>query len=373
MIRSTLKRVQAVRTAACAVVAGGALLAGCSEDVPVTGPVVRPVKIFEVGTPDASQVREYPGFVRATQSAEIGFEVPGRIVRIDAKQGQRVQANDVLAVLDDRDYVAQLDIDLANLRKAQADLRRSESVYAEDPGAITVERIDSDRRAVDVAAARVAQSRKAVDDTNLRAPFDGVVARRLVEVFENVQAKQPVVIVENLGEIEVEINVPERDIGSGVAAVSGLTAAALEALTRRFAPRVSISAAGGGDYPGRIVEVAARADTATRTFALRIAFDPPPNAAILPGMTARVTAHFDASEGISIPLSALTATADDEPQVWVIDPATMTAHARVIDVGQIGDGTVEVRAGLEPGDLVATTGAKQLAEGMRVSRYEGTL
>ena len=373
MILTTNNRTRAVGTLARAVVAAGALLAGCSEDVPTTGPIVRPVKIYEVGTPDAGRTREYPGLVRATRSAEIGFEVPGRVVSIDAKQGQRVKANDVLATLDNRDYVAQLDIELANLRKAQADLRRSESVYAEDPGAITVERIDGNRRAVDVATAKVAQSRKAVEDTKLRAPFDGVVSRRLVEVFENVQAKQPVLIVENLAGIEVEINVPERDIGGRANVVSGVTAAELDKITRRIMPVVRISAAGGGEYPGKVVEVAARADTATRTFALRIAFDPGPDATVLPGMTARVTTRFEPANRISIPLSALVATPEDRAQVWIVDPATMTVHARVIEVGQIGEGTVEVRAGLEPGDLVATTGAKQLAEGMRVSRYEGKL
>jgi RND family efflux transporter MFP subunit len=371
MIQSKPDKLPKGLALACVVIVAAA--AGCSEEVVEAPAVVRPVKILEVGSGDDGRVREYPGFVRATQSAEIGFEVAGRVVRIAAKQGQRVQAGDVLAVLDDRDYVAQLDIERANVRKAEADLRRSESVYEQDPGAITVERIDGDRRALEVARARLAQSSKAVEDTVLRAPFDGVVSRRLIEVFENVQAKQPVVIVDDLEDIEVEINVPERDIGSPGTIAAGLTDEELDDLTRRFAPRVSISAVGNDEFPGRYVEVAARADAATRTFAIRIAFDPPAGVVILPGMTARVTASFDGSQGVSLPLSALGATPGGEPQVWVIDPATMTAHARVVTTGQVRNGTIDISAGLMPGELVATTGAKQLAEGMRVSRFEGSL
>ena len=346
------------------------LLLGCAEEMADAPALVRPVKMIEIGTGEASGEREYPGYVRATRSAEIGFEVPGRVVRIDVNQGQRVQAGAVLAALDDRDYVAQLDIERANLRKAEADLRRSENVYAQDPGAITLERIDGDRRAVEVAQARLAQTRKAVDDTVLQAPFNGVVSRRLVEVFENVQAKQPVLIVDNLEEIEVEVNVPERDMGRQAAVVAGVTEGELDELSTRLAPRVTISAIGPDEFPGRIVEIAARADAATRTFAIRIAFDPPDNLTILPGMTARVIASFDAAQSIRVPLSALVATPAGAPRVWVIDPASMTAQGRVIEIGEMGNGFVEVLGGLAPGDLVATTGAQQLAEGMRVSRFE---
>ncbi len=350
--------------------AGILLLTACTEPPPEQKAVVRPVKIFEINADGGGETREYPGAVRAATSAEIGFEVPGRIIELDAREGIQVEAGQVLGRLDDSDYRADLDIAQANLRKSQADLSRSEKVYAEDPGAITPERIDSDRRAVEVSQAQVAQAQKAVNDTLLKAPFRGVVSRRLVEVFENVQAKQTIVIVENLRAMEVEINVPERDI---TGRAQSRSSADLEEATARVQPMVTISALPDSKFPGHVTEVASRADPATRTFAVRIAFEAPEEMAMLPGMTARVTARFGGGDGVTVPVAALVASNESAPKVWVIDPDTMTAQGREIRIGTAAGDHVAVLEGLQAGEWVATTGLAQLADGMQVSRYEGAL
>ena len=294
---------QTVRVIKIALLAVTLLIAGCSEPAPDTAPIVRPVKILEIGALAAGNVREYPGALRAADSADVSFEVAGRIIKLEAREGQEVQAGDVLAELDDTIYAAELDVAVANLNKARADLSRSENIFAEDPGAITQERIDSDRRAVEVSVARVAQARKSVDDTVLLAPFDGAVSRRLVEVFENVQAKQPVVIVENLSRVEVEINVPERDmLGRGT---GRRTREELDEIQQSVKPMVALSAVPDVEFPGVISEVATRADPTTRTFAVRIAFDAPPDAGLLPGMTARVSGRFQGNAPVKVPVSAV--------------------------------------------------------------------
>ena len=360
---------QTARVIQIALLAVILLIAGCSEPAPDTAPIVRPVKILEIGALAAGSVREYPGAIRAADSADVSFEVAGRIIKLEAREGQEVQAGDVLAELDDTIYAAELDVAVANLNKARADLSRSENIFAEDPGAITQERIDSDRRAVEVSVARVAQARKSVDDTVLLAPFDGAVSRRLVEVFENVQAKQPVVIVENLSRVEVEINVPERDmLGRGA---GSRTREELDEIQRSVKPMVALSAVPDAEFPGTISEVATRADPTTRTFAVRIAFNAPPDAGLLPGMTARVSGRFQGNAPVKVPVSAVGGSPGAKATVWVINPDTMTAHARTVELGELAGGDIEIVAGLESGELIATTGVTQLAEGMQVSRFGG--
>lgn len=344
------------------------ITAGCGQEPVETAPVVRPVKIMEISDLGGGRIQAYPGFIRAADSAEVSFEVPGRVIKLEAKEGQQVKAGDVLAVLDDEIFAADLDVAVANLNKARSDLTRSENIFAEDSGAITQERIDADRRAVEVSDARLVQARKSVDDTVLRAPFDGSVSRRLVEVFENVQAKQPVLIVENLGRVEVEIAVPERDMAARRANAT-ISREDLERITRRVAPMVTISALPGVELPGRLSEVATRADPTTRTFAVRIAFDVPENSGLLPGMTARVSGRFETDAAVKVPVSALAANPGAEATVWVIDPDTMTAHARVVELGEMGGEEVEIISGLMAGEMIAVTGAAQLAEGMQVSRF----
>ena len=353
--------------------AATAALGGCADEAPEPVEVVRPVKIMEIGGLETGRVQEYPGILRAADSAEVSFEVPGRIVRLEALEGAEVTAGQVIGALDDANFRAELDIASANLRKARSDLARSEAVYAEDPGAITLERIDGDRRMVEVSEAQIVQAQKAVDDTILRAPFDGVVSRRLVEVFENVQAKQPIVIIVNLGNIEVEINIPERDILTQGGSQRSYSDEDLANATVRAKPMVSVSSLPDLEFEGTISEIATRADPSTRTFSVRIRFQGPTDIPLLPGMTARVRGKFQTAGEVRIPVTALAATPDAEPKVWVVDPETMTVSARVVELGQMTGNDVSVTYGLYAGEMIAITGATQLAEGMQVSRFDGSL
>jgi multidrug efflux pump subunit AcrA (membrane-fusion protein) len=109
---------------------GLALLASaCEEKVVEQEVVVRPVKVHTIGKADASSRREYPGSIRAFQHADMGFEVSGRITEFYATEGNDVVQGEVLAILDARDYEANLKATQANLRKAQADLKRINSIY----------------------------------------------------------------------------------------------------------------------------------------------------------------------------------------------------------------------------------------------------
>ncbi|MEO0972693.1 MAG: efflux RND transporter periplasmic adaptor subunit, partial [Pseudomonadota bacterium] len=220
--------------------------------------------------------------------------------------------------------------------------------------------------------AQVSQARTAGGDTVLRAPFDGVVSQRLIEEFENVQAKQAVVIVENLLDVEVEVNVPERDVAGGPnEGQRGFDADALAALTAQVQPMVSLSARPTEAYPARFTEVATRADASTRTFAVRMAVDTPEAVVLLPGMTARVTGRFEgAGDVVNLPITALVGAPSGAGAVWVIDPSTNTVSRREVELGELVGEEVIVLGGLLPGEVIAATGASLLSEGMQVKRFE---
>ena len=69
----------------------GALLAGCGEPPAQPGPVVRPVKIHTIGSLEPAALRDYPGTIRAYQTAEMGFEVSGRVMEFLVREGDNVQ------------------------------------------------------------------------------------------------------------------------------------------------------------------------------------------------------------------------------------------------------------------------------------------
>ncbi|MDX1431142.1 MAG: efflux RND transporter periplasmic adaptor subunit [Gammaproteobacteria bacterium] len=339
-------------------------LAACEQPAVEEAPVVRPVKIQTVGEVDASARREYPGSIRALQNAEVAFEVPGRIIEFFVAQGEPVVQGELIARLDPRDYEADLKASQANLRKAESDLARSLGIYKEEPGAISKETIDSHRRAVDVARANLEVAEKAVEDTRLRAPFSGLLARKLVEDYQNVQAKEPIVIVQDSSTLQIEINVPERDVAQGK------TIYKLDSISGEFQPEVIVSALPDRVFPAEVVELATAADPVTRTFLVKLEFDNPDDVLILPGMTARVRVTVNPELAYALPVGAALADSEGRAFVWKVNAADMTVSKTPIELGNMLDSRVMVKDGVDEGDMIAVSGVHQLRDGMKVRRLQ---
>jgi RND family efflux transporter MFP subunit len=350
----------------CTAVFGALALGGGCRQQPAEEPtVVRPVKILTVGEAAAGIAREFPGTIQAKHHADISFEVAGRMVERLVDEGQEVKKGNVLARLDDQDLQASLDQVKASLRKAQADLNRSLRIQEEDPGAISEGKIDTDRKAMEVMQAEVRKAEKAVADAVLRAPFDGTVARRLVENFQNVKAKQPVLVFQDATQLEIEVSIPVRDI----ARVPSDRTSSKE-MTERLKPEVQVSSLPDRSFPARVSEFATRADPSTRTFQVRLVFEPPEDVAILPGMTARVTVTFPGDESIRLPSHAVFADEAAVSQVWKLNPTGMTVHRTPVKIGALSGGDLDILEGLSVGDQVVVSGGSQLREGTKVRRFQ---
>lgn len=338
-------------------------LAGCDEPTPTTTSSVRPVKIHTVGSLEPTAVREYPGTVRAYQTAEMGFEVSGRVTEFLVREGDDVAKDNLLAKLDARDYEADLKVAQANLAKAQADQARSENLNKTLPGSISKDEVETDIRATKVFEAHLEIAAKAVDDTNLRAPFSGVLARKLVEDFANVQAKEPVLILQDNSTLEIEVAVPERDFVR-----RSRLAETKEQMTERLAPKVIVSSLPDREFPAVIKEFATTADPVTRTFPVKLNFDNPDDVRILPGMTARVRIVIDPQSAWSVPVTAVQADENEQPYLWKVDAETMKVSKSPVQLGELTDDRVLLIGGVEQGDQVAISGVTSLRENMQVRR-----
>ena len=343
----------------------GLLLAGCGEPPVEKEPTVRPVKIHTIGSLEPAAIREFPGTIRAYQTAEMGFEVPGRIIEFFVREGDPLEKDAVLARLDARDYEAQRKVAQANQEKAQIDLTRSENIFKEDPGAISQDDIERDRRAVKVTQAQLEIAQKAVADTELRAPFAGVMARKLVEDFANVLAKEAVLILQDNSVLEIEVAVPERDfVGRKYQNETK------EQMSERLAPKVIVSSLPDRQFPARIKEFATTADPVTRTFSVKFNFDNPEDVNILPGMTARVRVVIDPESAWSVPVTAAQADENEQPYVWKVDSQSMKVSRAPVELGPLTGDRVLLTGGVQKGDQVAISGVTSLREGMQVRKYE---
>ena len=345
--------------AVLALVAACLLAGGCGKQEQEAPEIVRPVKMMTIGAGTAGGVREYPGQVRAAKEIELSFEVPGRLIELNAREGQRKAAGALIGALDPRDFESDRDRVLARRNETRADHERNRTLYARD--AISLRDLEVVQRQFEAAEARLAQAEKAVADTRLFAPFDGKIASRVVENRENVAAKQPIVIFHDDSSLEIRASFPEsdflriRDLGT------------VEEMTARLSPTVEISAAPGRSIPAWVKELRNTADPVTRTYDVTLGFEPPADLSLTSGMTARVVTTLAATEGTRlIPSSAVVADSDHRSLVWVYDAAEGVVHGREVELGQMSGVEVEILSGLEDGDTIAILGASNLTEGMKV-------
>ena len=225
------------------VIAGVAFLAavGCGQVEPVAeAPVARPVKILTVGTESSREAREYPGRVSAVREAEVAFEVAGRIIELPVTEGLWVERGTLLAKLDPRDFEASLTAAIADRDAAEADYVRFQELLEKD--AVSRRDFEIRERNFEVAKSRVDISEKALEDTLLGAPFSGRVARKLVDEFQTVQAKQAIVLLQDTRALGIAVDLPEADL---MRSSRGERVSDLEAAERSLAVEATVSIAFG--------------------------------------------------------------------------------------------------------------------------------
>jgi multidrug efflux system membrane fusion protein len=330
--------------------------------------IPRPAKLFTVADPGAGQVRTFPGKVQAAQTLDLAFRVGGPLVEFPVTQGQPVSKGKLIARIDPRDYrvrvhglEAQLTAARAQLQQATLHFERVDKLYAKKTMAKSA--YDQAWAAREVAEAQVKSSTEALNaaqlalqDTELRAPYDGIVAEKLVENYQNVKPGKTIVHFQETTNLEIVINLSERD-------VSALTSQGMKQLTASF------DALPGRTVPVRVSEYGTMTDPQTRTFPVTLAIDPASRGGLLPGMTASVrwqSARGERTDAVTVPLEAVFSDEAGTPHVWRVRPESDTVEKVPVTAGTLMDSGLEVFSGLEPGDRVLAAGVHFIQEGQKV-------
>ncbi|MBL4679332.1 MAG: efflux RND transporter periplasmic adaptor subunit [Pseudomonadales bacterium] len=342
------------------------MLQGCGDAPEVESrEESRPVKLMTIGGGNGGGTLEYPGAVSATQSVELGFEVPGKIIELPIKEGQQVTEGEVLARLDPADYEAARDAAKSNRQALSAAYNRAKNIF--DQGAGSQAEVDRSLRDIQVAKEELKKAQKALDDASLKAPFSGEIAKKHANNFQNVQAKQSVLLLQDISSLEIDVTVPEQDFILGK---PGLTR---EERTARVRPEIVISTMPDKRFPARFESVSTSADPVTRTYEVTLAFANPPDINILPGMTAKVVLHLAVEKiveagmgGLMVPSTAVAGDEQGQAYVWRVDAETMLVSRVPVELGVMSGANVRVLSGLEHGDRIAVSGVHHLREGMLV-------
>lgn len=336
-------------------------LSGCKEkeEAQVIEPV-KPVKLMTIRSGEGGLRLSLPGRVRAAKRSELSFKVSGPLEKLPIDEGQMVKEGDLVAQILPRDFETAISEARARELEADQQFARYKELYAKRQASKAD--FDRYRAARDVARARLQDARNALKDTKLLAPFDGVISKRHVENFQKVQAGQAIANLQHIDQLEILIDVAELMIAQfGASSKIKITA--------------EFDAVPGKKYPLTIKEYSTDADPATQTYQVVLAMDQPPEAVILPGMTAKVNAEAAAKTGgqpeVVIPALAVLNDADQKNYVWLLDRETMKVAKVAVTIGPLsGNKGIVVTEGLESGDEIVITGITKLREGMQVRPWE---
>jgi RND family efflux transporter MFP subunit len=330
------------------VVAG--LMAGCSSKEEAPAPI-RPVRTMLVQAGASFGGRIFPGRAEAVQAVDIAFEVQGQLVQRPVKVGEVVEQGQLLAQLDARDYQTDLESAQAKLERAKAYRNRINKAAV---GAVSEQDRTDAQAQYDVAAANLRLKQKALADTKMVAPFAGTISATYVENHQNVRAKQVVIRLIDMTEIELKIDVPETLV-TRVASLQDIT--------------VTFDAFPDKPLPATVKEIGKEASTTTRTYPVTLVMAQPDDIELLPGMTGQARGRPGdvdpaTSDTFEIAGSAVFEEAGKH-YVWVVDETTMTVARQAVETLEVNAVGLLVK-GVAAGQRVVTAGVHYLSEGQQV-------
>jgi membrane fusion protein (multidrug efflux system) len=305
---------------------------------------------------------EATGQLLAKAEAQVAAQVNGEITSVAVDEGGAAEPGQIIVEIDPERRQLEADDAGARVVQAQAELEeanreasRIEQLYtrgaaskAQLDEAHTAQRLARSRTVA--AEAQLGLARRAVQDSSVVAPFEGLIARRYVNAGEYVTAGQKLFDLVALDPVEVEFHLPEID-------------SARVAVGNRVEVRVA-------PYPGEVFEavvtvVSPTIDEATRTLRVK-AVIPNPDGRLRPGLFARADLGVaERSSVVMIPEEALLQRADGAV-VFRLRGQDRVERLNV-ETGTHGDGWVEIRNGVSPDDWIVVRGQTELIDGSAVS------
>ena len=184
------------------------LLSSCKQEVAKEN-FIRPVKLVEAASLDVIE-KSFPAVVSSDQFSNLAFKVSGPLVAMNVEEGQRIKKGYVVAEVDKTDYLLDLEAKKASYQNALSQKNRAEKLL--EKNAISTQEYESCQTSYRNAKSVYESAVNTLEDTKLRAPFDGFIQKKYVENYQRVQPGQEVVCLVNPHKIQVQFTIPETNI-----------------------------------------------------------------------------------------------------------------------------------------------------------------
>src|SRR5271157_2620476 len=385
------------------IVLGVTALTSCSlhETHAASEQAAVPVQVRAPAVVERAESVSASGSVEGSETADVAFQVGGRVARVLVEEGQHVSKGQLLAEIEPTDYRnafnaadaqkaaavaveqrADDGVRKQELEQARIEFERAEDEYKrmkflverkslppndfqkiEAAYKAAKERYDmaqegtrkEDRAAATAQAhaadAQASEESKRLSDTRLLAPISGSISMRRVDPGQTVAAGMPVFSIVDLNPVKVRVGVPEAEIGK---VHQGATA------------EISVPSLDGRRFTGKVEIIGVAAEPTSRTYTVKVLV-PNPGPVLLAGMVAEARIFGPAKiKSLTIPGEAVVPDPQGAPNVFVYYADRRRVYGRRVEVGPPVGNEVEIRSGLSGGDQVVVSGQQKVREGSLV-------
>jgi len=314
------------------------------------------VTAMQVNSTQWEQIIYATASVTAVQGVKVSAEVSGRVTHIGFESGADVKAGNILIQLDTANEDAQLASAKAAAKLASANLARTRKLYKRNLA--SKGDLDSAEATVDEAAAQINNVRASIAKKTIRAPFSGRLGIRLVNLGEVLREGDAIVSLQTLDPIYVDFSIPQKS---------------LHQLKPGLAVRVTVDAAPGQTFSGKIIATNTDIDPATRSVRVR-AQVMNTDEMLRTGMFANVSVVLSVKQK-ALPVAATAiAYATFGDSVFLVEDkknvdtgkTEKVLRQQFVRLGQARGDFVDVIDGLNNGETVVTSGVFKLRSGMKV-------
>lgn len=339
-------------------------VAGCNppKEEKVVAEKIRTVRVEKIVSRDLPVHVNTVGRLIPNREVILSTQVAGILMAYKADVGTGVAEGEALVTLDPTDYKLALNQAKANLLSAKARLTASKNAYERaqlllPENVITPELFDQAEAEYKASKALVSQLETTVDiaergleKTVVKAPFEGFVAQRLVEVGQNLNIGDPVMAIADLKTMRVIVHLNEKYYVH---------------LDKDDPVTVKIEAYSGAPFPGRVDKIGIKADSRTNTFEVEILVDNP-GILLKAGLTARVSIKTEVIHDAIMIAQNCVIFREKGKEVFVVEKGNRAA-ARKVKLGRVDGSLVRILDGISPGDNLVVTGAQYLKPGDKVA------
>jgi membrane fusion protein, multidrug efflux system len=296
---------------------------------------------------------EVQGSVNTKENILIQPEMPGTLVALNVKAGQRVSAGQVLGRTDDAGMSQQLAAMENQYNLAKTTFERQKNLWDQKIGS-EIQFLQSQTQMVGAQKA-VLQMKAQLSKTLIKAPFSGVIDEVFVERGQVVApSMQGLMRIVNLSNMYVSTEVPETYIGK---------------LKVGTVVNVGLSSL-GKTYTGRVRQVGNNINPTNRSFGIEVGV-PNPDNLLRPNQVAKLQIiDYTSKNAIAIPTNAILSNGDGTKYVYTAENSngkTGTAKKVVITTGQSSGNLTEILSGLDAKDIIVTEGLNTITEGTKLN------